>query len=448
MGGVALSMTPVGPTHGIPSRGRAILVFVLFGAVAMSLFAGQAHAQYDQRYGEPQRVSVDDLARMPGIYNEKAVIVRGDLRTGSIDDINNNVYELRGESMRNIRVGMPWGSTSDLRFMTGQEVEISGIFFDLSHVIQPERHPILRNYAGAVPRNSVASFGDGNLFLAGMSADSIADDRAILDELRDEEEESLVDPDIVVADSDVVDLRRLVEMPQNYLGKRIAIVGKFRGNNLYSDLSIREKKTPRDFVVKVAEVAIWVTGKRPRGKGFKLDPKKRRDTGKWLRIIGQPWAAEDNLYFKAEKIALVDDPEDPDLEPVKNVAKEKLETGPPPVVTFSLPLDGEREISRSSMFQVQFSNDMDESSFNGNVDLLYVDDDGATNPFPDMDLSYDRFSRTLTVNPNTELVANSELWLIFYQGITDEDNQALVELPGASELALDAQVVLKFFTGR
>jgi hypothetical protein len=44
----------------------------------------------------------------------------------------------------------------------------------------------------------------------------------------------------------------------------------------------------------------------------------------------------------------------------------------PPVVVFALPLDGDVEVAPDSRFVVQFSKDMDESTFDGHVLLRYT----------------------------------------------------------------------------
>ncbi len=175
--------------------------------------------------------------------------------------------------------------------------------------------------------------------------------------------------------------------PTPHLGKQVVVLGKFRGSNLYGDLSIKDKRTPRDFVIKVADAAIWVTGRRPRGKGFRLDPSKRRDTGEWLRVVGEPFEDQGTVYLRAVKIEIAEEPDDPDLEPVRVARAEENELGPPPEVTFTLPIAGERDIPLTSEFRVQFSKDMKEESFHRNVDLLYADDDGIGNPFPDLSRS-------------------------------------------------------------
>ena len=94
-----------------------------------------------------------------------------------------------------------------------------------------------------------------------------------MDPDKPEEQPDIVDPDIDVSGVNGVDLRDLVKNPATYVDEQIVVYGKFRGNNLYGDLSIKDKRTPRDFIIKLANAAIWVTGRRPRGDGFRLDPK-------------------------------------------------------------------------------------------------------------------------------------------------------------------------------
>ena len=415
----------------------------LYGLAVWVLCCGPASAQYQGM--EPVRVSVDELVSSGMRYSDRPVIVRGRLEHGDMEDQANNIYELEGESsLRSVRVGTSGNSSfANLQYKVGNEVEISGIFFDLTGMMSAGQHPILSYYPGAMRSQSSI---DANNFIAVTSAEIILPLENELDPDKPEEEPDIVDPDIDVQDLSNVDLRDLLKSPEPYEGKRIVVVGKFRGNNLYGDLNIRDKRTPRDFVIKVAEAAIWVTGRRPRGGDFRLDPKKRRDTGKWLKVIGQPWEFEETLYLRAEKIELVEKPEDPDLEPVKVVREEDLELPPPPEIAFTLPLEGERGIALDTEFHVQFSSDMKARSFNRNVDLLYADDDGIGNPFPGLEVLYDDTTRTLTVRPNKVLEPGKQIHLILYDDIRDEDGQRIVARPGAGEFEPGAVVILSFHT--
>ena len=420
-------------------RRIGVVLVVVWGMTAL------ASGQYQT--GEATRVAVEDLSSTGMMYHERLVITKGQVRHGDFEDQANRIYELRGDdALRTVRIATQPGSYENLQFMSGQEVEITGIFFDLSSILDPQRHPILRYFPGVI-RDDANAFNK-EYFIAVTSVEVIVElELDIIPDTTGKNTE-IEDPDILVSDVLRVDLRELVKEPENYTDREIAVLGKFRGNNLYGDLSIRDKRTPRDFVIKTADAAIWVTGRRPRGKGFKLDAKKRRDTGKWLMVIGTTWKYEPTgtYYLRAAKVEIAEKPDDKDLIPVKVIHEKKLQLGPPPEVTFSLPLDGERGIPLDSEFHVQFSNDMKRDSFNRNVDLLYFDDDGIANPFPDLEVSYDDNTRTLTVLPNKPLEPGKDIRLILYDAIEDDDGQKMVADASAAEIEAGAAVILTFAT--
>jgi hypothetical protein len=287
---------------------------------------------------------------------------------------------------------------------------------------------------------------DKNLFIAVTSVDIIEEVESEIDAEKAAEEAEVTDPDIDSSTLASLDLRELVKDPAPHFGKQVTVLGKFRGSNLYGDLSIKDKRTPRDFVIKVAEAAIWVTGRRPWGEGFKLDPAKRRDTGEWVRVVGAPFDEGGKVYLRAVKVELAEEPEDPDLEPVRVARAEEKEIGPPPEVTFTLPIAGEKEIPLSSEFRVQFSKDMKSESFHRNVDLLYSDDDGIGNPFPDLEVTYDGPSRTLLVRPGKDLEPGKEIRLILYDAISDLEGQKLPAEEESASAEPGAAIVLTFTT--
>ncbi len=416
-------------------------------AIGLAMVLGTtAVASGQYQTGDAVRVAVEELASTGMMYHERLVITKGVVRHGDTQDQGNNIFELRGDdALRTVRVATSPNAFDNLNFMTGQDVEITGIFFDLNSVFDPQYHPILRYFPGVIREDN--SFNK-DYFIAVTGVDIIVDLESDLIPDTTGEKSDIEDPDILVSDVLHVDLRELVKEPEKYTDREIAVLGKFRGNNLYGDLSIRDKRTPRDFVIKTADAAIWVTGRRPRGKGFKLDAKKRRDTGKWLMVIGTTWKYEPTgtYYLRAAKVEIAEKPDDKDLTPVKVVHEKKLKLGPPPEVTFSLPLAGERDIPLDSVFHVQFSNDMKRESFNRNVDLLYFDDDGIGNPFPELEVSYDDNNRTLTVLPHKRLEPGKDIRLIIYDAIEDEDGQKIVPDPSAAELEAGAAVILTFAT--
>jgi hypothetical protein len=100
---------------------------------------------------------------------------------------------------------------------------------------------------------------------------------------------------------------------------------------------------------------------------------------------------------------------------------------------FSLPLDGESAVSRDSRFVVQFSKDMDESSFGGRIGLRYP---GPRRPgdrdFDGLKMTYDGGLRALTIDPGDLLRPGREVELVLLGGILDIDGLELVPRSGAA----------------
>ena len=422
--------------------------------LAAGLLASSADAQYGYFPDQPEAVEVADLSRRPSFFHEKAVLTRGKLGFSFGTDQRVMVLEDPEFLAEEILIAQPYMSSNDLAFMGGGEVEIEGWFFDTSQFqyMRIQSHPILRNYPvdPSWGENSMDMRTRGFLAIVAVTPIRATEDLSSKREREAKAEMAVGDAIKIEAGSvAAVDIAELVDDPDPWLSRRIEVIGKFRGNNLFGDLSIKDKKTPRDFVIKTAEDAIWITGMRPAGQGFRFDPKRRRDTGKWLRVYGRPWTDDGMVYLRAERIELTDPPDDESLEPVdirvaEKEAREAEITSPR--VVFSLPLDGEREIPLDSEFRVQFSNRMAANSFHAAVDLLYADDPYYDNPFPDLELTYDDGSRTLLVAPHASLDPGREVHLILYGEIEDEHGQHLEPQPLAAEWDENAVWVLSFRT--
>jgi hypothetical protein len=95
-------------------------------------------------------------------------------------------------------------------------------------------------------------------------------------------------PDEVKGDikASLVPLESLVTGAGRFDGRTIRVYGRFRGKNLYGDLPSRSQRQSRDWVVKDDLFAIWITGQKPKGSGFELDINMKRDTEKWIQVVG------------------------------------------------------------------------------------------------------------------------------------------------------------------
>jgi hypothetical protein len=241
-----------------------------------------------------------------------------------------------------------------------------------------------------------------------------------------------------------VSLEKLVSRPGREDGKTVRVVGKFRGRNLYGDLPARSERASGDWVIKDDVYAVWVSGRKPKGPGWELDASLKRDTGKWIEVIGRPETRNGVTYVRAAQVRITDPPR-----PAADAAPpppppERPKV--PPVVVFALPLDGEGDVPSDSRFVVQFNKDMDEATFKGHVMLRYA---GPTLPgdreFDGIKLTYDQGRRALTVDPGDVLRPGRQIELMLLPGISDVDGLTLIPRSG---MQVDGAVdVLRFRTG-
>jgi hypothetical protein len=101
------------------------------------------------------------------------------------------------------------------------------------------------------------------------------------------------------------ELEALVTSPRAQAGERITVKGVFRGANLFNDMPPGSQRQPGDWVLRDGPFFIWVTGKRPRGSGFDLDPSSRSDCRWRLEVTGEVESEAGLIYLKAKDIRLL-----------------------------------------------------------------------------------------------------------------------------------------------
>jgi hypothetical protein len=347
--------------------------------------------EYDMQYGEPVDVTLESLLLMPESYYERAIRVSG--RLEMLTSVGQRAWALGDPGGR--AVIFPVRAVAarfdlDARTWIGREIEITGV---ASQGTDPESHQ----------RTTVINFWKYYGPQERKQEGRPAAPEATLEDL----------------------LTRLGQRD----GETVRVVGQFRGANLYGDLPSASRRRSSDWVLKNDVFAVWVTGQKPRGSGWKLDPKLRRDTGKWLAVEGRVRTINGIVYISAEEVMLAKAPS-----PTAMAKDAPLPPPPPlkpPVIVFSLPLDGERDVPPDTVFQVQFSNDMEETSFQGRVGLRYA---GRPRPgdrvLDAVTISYDIGRRALKVDPGDLLRAGRMVELILLPGIVDVDDQPLEPRPG------------------
>ena len=162
-------------------------------------------------------------------------------------------------------------------------------------------------------------------------------------------------------------IRALALEPWKFEGQSVTLIGNFRGRNLFGDTPASPGNGRYDFVLRGAEGAIWVTGVRPRGRGFDFDVERRFDTDKWLEVTGVVTRTRGLVSVAATKVALAEPPETRIVEDI---------TPPPPPppleVVFSSPTEGETDVPAGAPIRIQFSRGLRESTLAGRIRVSYV----------------------------------------------------------------------------
>jgi hypothetical protein len=286
--------------------------------------------------------TIDALTRFPLFFHGKHVTVRGTVTRPTQD-----VVTIRSEE----------GARPVFLLRRGGEVteegpvEVRGEFWDLGRVNEDD--PRL---AGIEVRRLIDRISEGRWPAQGQA------------------------PVIVVQGSSVPErlppgVRALALEPERFEGQTVTVSGRFRGANLYGDLPQAPGKSRYDFVLQAADASIWITGARPRGRGFNLDPSRRLDSGKPLDVTGTVRSENGLVWIEATKLALGSD-----STPAAVVEVPTPVQGPPPAVAFSIPVDEETDVASTTTVRIQFTRDMDPASFNGRIAVSYVDRDGTGRP--------------------------------------------------------------------
>jgi hypothetical protein len=226
----------------------------------------------------------------------------------------------------------------------------------------------------------------------------------------------------VKPDSGPPTVRLVALSPEQYVGQRVTLSGQFRGRNLFGDLPSAPNIGKWDFVLRSADAALWVTGERPRGKGFNLDVGARVDTRNWLQLSGVVRTGRGLVWLEAAPSMTL---APPDTSFVAEVLPPPA-MGPSPEVIFSDPEDGETEVPLKKAIGIQFSRDMNPDSFKGNVHWKYA---GADQELLDSLLStrYERANRSLEVKVTAgeEMTKYRKVSLLITDGATATDGAKL-----------------------
>ena len=160
-------------------------------------------------------------------------------------------------------------------------------------------------------------------------------------------------------------LRALAMEPARFDGQKVTITGQFRGRNLFGDLPEAPTQGRFEFVLRSGDAGVWVVGLQPKGKTFNLDPGKRIDTGRWLKVQGTVHSAKGLTWLDGTSLELAAAPEE-----TTEVAID-LPPPPPVEILFTAPAEGEADVRSSERIRMQLSRDLDPATLKDHVRLTY-----------------------------------------------------------------------------
>ena len=383
-----------------------LLMAAVLAVPALAQESGGGMDRYEAMYGQPVDVSIDDLMSQSTAYQGRAVRTKGRLEMGMTMGRSYLLKSLFGHTVGVQPINEISREFEDEALaMMGREVQVTGVL--------GLRNASTEQLAGAP--GFVITFWR----YTGPPPDSTKDK------------------------SKLVSLQSLLAQPGRHDGQTVRVVGKFRGRNLYGDLPVKSQRHSADWVIKDDVFAVWVTGRKPKGDGFSLDAGLKRDTGKWMEVLGKVETRGGVTYIRALNVNLAAPPSATASVAPAPAPPERPKV--PPVVVFALPLDGEADVPANAQFVVQFSKDMDEKTFEGHVVLRYV---GPRLPgdreFDGLKLRYDQGRKALTVDPGDVLRAGRQLELVLLPGIQDTDGMSLTPRSTPRATAEGATDVLRF----
>ncbi|HEX6210902.1 MAG TPA: Ig-like domain-containing protein [Methylomirabilota bacterium] len=222
-------------------------------------------------------------------------------------------------------------------------------------------------------------------------------------------------------------VRNLALAPERYVDQRVTVQGQFRGRNLYADLPQAPPGGDgrSEFVIRSAGAAIWVTGKRPRGRGFNFDVNSRLDTRRWIEVSGTVRTGNGLVWIEADELAETSPQADAPAETVRRKAAPI-----PPEVLFSAPTEGEIDVSQSTNIRVQFSRDLDPATLAGNVRVSYLAGESVERgepqpPAVQARLEYNRGARVLEITFDQPLARFRTVRVELTDGIKGTDGTSL-----------------------
>jgi hypothetical protein len=245
-------------------------------------------------YGAPEAVDLSEVAYNSESYQRHKVLTKGELRAlGGLLDM----FLLVDGTARLLVIPVPELADGPRRLI-GQRVEVTGIVRSL-----PTTQPTVACRGQMMLESKCADPQLPALPNARIDWPPISITIVELAETGSSPR-AAVEPE-------GLDLREIVKPDTTYAGQTVTVVGLFGGHDLMSELAPGSARTPQDWVLRQPPHAIWVTGRKPQGKGWKLDPTYKGDVVRWVEVTGRVEVKGGLSVLRASKVTLVSAPRSP-----------------------------------------------------------------------------------------------------------------------------------------
>ena len=219
-------------------------------------------------------------------------------------------------------------------------------------------------------------------------------------------------------------LRSVAMEPSRFEGQKVAIVGQFRGRNLFGDLPEAPAQNRYQFVLRSSDAAVWVMGVPPKGKTFNFDSNRRLDSGRWVKVEGTVRSAKGLTWLEGTSIDLAPAPEE--------TTEVSIDLPPPPPVEvlFTAPTEGEADVRLAERIRMQLSRDLNPETLKDRVRLTYsaaaatVPGEAAASAIA-FTTTYTKESRALEIKPTNPMEPFRLVRLEILDGVTGTDGGAM-----------------------
>ena len=242
----------------------------------------------------------------------------------------------------------------------------------------------------------------------------------------------------------IITVKALTTAPLLYANKPVTVTGRFRGRddarNAPSSLAPLNRSR-WDFLLNADDATVWVSGIRPAGWDFDLDPRSPADArrGQWLEVTGTVRVdrSGSRCAFPCQRMWI----EASDLRPAAAPATEPAILRRPaliaPAVVFHDPINDEIDVPRDAAVRLQFSRPVMPESLSGRIRISYASPRPIrAAPIPKFTALYREPTRSVIIEFDEPLAALQTVKVELLEGISGTNG---LPLPSAA---------YRFTTGR